>query len=768
MFKRISSSIIILMVIVLMLLPISVSAQSIATQTPGPVSPGQEELRVGPNIYSLSDLGYVDQIMNGPYDYLRVRFRLPDTWKLKSGANIQLHLKTVVTAPDSANPNELLDAGGSTMDIQFNSKWVKTLILDGSGEEFFNISLPTESLTSATGQNTLTFYLDAGIDCTFNHQTTIILLSDSNLDLVHDSVQPQISLSLLPAPLYRPNTLVPKEDFLALPFTDLTGPFAVMVTPDNPTAGELQAVLTTTAGFGLLTGGNLQIIPIPISKLTPEIRNSSNLIFVGSGTGFDILQEAKLPARWENNQYIADGVNAGDGIIQQVISPWSASHIILVVGGGNDSGVAKAAQALSSGIVRAGNIQNLAIVADIMEGRSTASVPVDRTLATLGLTTTQLSAVKYNAIDFMEAPFFIPAGQKVASDAYIDVAFTNSPLLDINESGLTVLMNGVSIGGINYTPESSKGITVQRLTIPSHVIHSGTNRITIESNNHPPVYCSDTISANIWTTVYAETLLHIPLELAAGNEKAVTTLQNYADFLTTSPTMDNVGFIVAPGSHSALEAASELAFVLGTRLNGDLVELHSSYSDQVSEEFLKGRDLILVGKASEIPILAEMGEKMPAPFDPGSNIAQESIFRVKYQMPADVNLGYLELLPSPFDPERTILAVLGTTDAGIGFSTDALTISSLRNQLVGDFAVIQNEQVVSSDSRLGVGTGVISATFVPGVTPEVVPSIVAIPETEAPLPIANQKGWIIPFVVISSLIAVALIVYLVRKNRRLF
>jgi cellulose synthase operon protein B len=767
MFKRISV-LSMMLVIGFMFLPVSASAQSITTPTPETTNQEIEGKKVGPNIYSFSELGYVDQIMNGPYDYLRVRFRLPDTWELKSGANIQLHLKTVVTAPDSPNPDELIDASGSTMDIQFNGKWVKTLILNGSGEEFFSIPLPTDSLTSATGQNTLTFYLDAGIDCTFNHQTTIVLLSDSNLELIHDTINPVTSLSLLPAPFYRANALVPKEETMAAPFSSITGPYAVMVTPDNPTSGELQAALTTSAGVGLLTGGKLQIITLPISQLTPEIRNSSNLIFVGIGSGFDILQEVKLPAQWNNSQFLLEGMESDDGLLEEVISPWSTSHVLMVLSGGNEAGIIKAAQALSSGIVRAGDQPNAAIVTDITEGKSIAQVPVDRTLATLGLTTTQLSAIKYNAIDFMEAPFFVPAGQKVAGDAYVDIAFTNSPLLDLNESGLTVLINGISIGGVNYTTESSKGMSVQRLTIPSHVIHSGTNRIVIESNNHPPVYCSDTVSANIWTTVYDQSLLHIPLEAAVHAEVSVSTLQNYADFLTSSPTLDKVGIIVAPGSTAAIEAASKIAFVLGTRLNGELVELQSVYANQVPEEFLLDRDIVFVGKASEIPLIAEIGDKFPAPFDAGSNIAQESIFRVRYKMPEDVNLGYLELLTSPWDPNRMVFAVLGTTDEGIGFSINALTIASLRNQLFGDFAVIQNEQVVSSDSRFGVGTGVISATFVPGTVPVEVPSILAEPQEQAPLPIANQKGWIIPFVLISTLAAIAIVIYMVIKNRRPF
>lgn len=760
-----------IIVLVTMLLWLTLSpamgfAQSEEPPATTPIDADAEALPVllqGENVYAFSDLGYSDEIMNGPYDYLRYRFHLPETWVLNNGTSLQLKIRNTVSSTSSISESELVAATGATLDVNFNSVWVTTLVLDWSGERIVSIPIPAKALSLETGQYTLSLYLDAGIDCLFDHQTTVLVSAESVIDLQHTLIPPKIDLTQFPRPIYQnnslaSNTVTSKDTVSAL----------VLVTPDQPSQGELQAALTLSAGFGYLTGGNMPVNMIPVSSLTEEMRSTSSLFFVGKGADFDILSQATLPAAFSGTKFNAPDAQPEDGVIQAAISPWNPMKVLAVISSETDAGMVKAAQAASSGVIRVGNRLDLAIVSEITQKELNETVPVDRTLADLGYASLQMGGMRYNPVDYLDVLFYVPAGQTVDGEAYIDVVFNNSSMLNLEQSGLSILLNGNTIGGVAYTWESAEKITSQKIPIPGFLLRPGMNLLTVQANNHPLDYCSDFNYDNAWTTLYDQTLIHLPLKPAETKEVSFPTLGNMTDFLTASPNLETVTFVVAPNSPAALSAASSIAYDLGVQVIGEMVQLKAAFADQTLDDFRQDQEVVLVGKPSELPMIAELGEQLPAPFEDGSNVANESIFRVIYRLPAGTSLGYLELVESPWTTGRNILAVLGSTDAGVLDSANAMTNSVLRNQLAGNFAVVRGEQIITSDTRYGIGTGNISATLVPEATPEVQNMGGTNPVVPAEVPMANQTGWILPVVAVLSvlIVLILLVVFITYRKKR--
>jgi hypothetical protein len=130
---------------------------------------------------------------------------------------------------------------------------------------------------------------------------------------------------------------------------------------------------------------------------------------------------------------------------------------------------------------------------------------------------------------------------------------------------------------------------------------------------------------------------------------------------------------------------------------------------------------------------------------------------VAYRLPAGTDIGYLELLPSPWNESRTILAVLGSTPTGLQWSARALVDPALRSQLAGNFAVVNDLQVLSADTRLGLGTRNLSATAIPGDHVGIVA-----PLGSPPPPISNL--WILPTVGASSLAILFVLAIVVRSS----
>jgi cellulose synthase operon protein B len=766
--KKLSLIFVLILIIMLAFSAFPVAAQATTTPVPGSTSTPAPLLE-GADVYPFSSMGFNDRIMNGPYDYISIHFSLPYNWTLKKGAAIQLHLISAFTSQSNLSESELVQATGATLDVSFNGKFLTTVVLDWSGERTITIPISDRALLTTTpGQHYVSLYLNAAIDCKLVHHTTVSVISDSRLDLQHDIINPGIDLVQFPFPIYQENSFLPNSVISASaadPITALgTVPPAALVTSDNPSAAEMQAALIVSAGLGRLTSGNLPLTTLPISKLTDQIKQSYHLIFVGKGDGFTTLKDLALPVIYDGKTFKSADAQPDDGLIQEAVSPWDPSKVILVVSGESDAGILKAAQAISSGVIRVGERPDLAIVSEITPGKVINSVPDDRTLADLGYETAQITGVGYGIRDYL---FVVPAGLTLREAASFDVVFTNSTMLNFTQSGLSVLLNGQSIGGVRVSADTAKSITTEKLNIPQYLLRAGMNRLTIQVINMPLYDCSDVDLNNMWTSILNQSVLHIPLAPSTSGVAKQITLADHKDFLTSSPTLDSTAFIVAPNSPTAIMAASQIAFQLGSLMTGGSVELKAVYADQVPDSLRKNYDLVVVGRASQLPIIAELGTDLPAAFDKGSDVAQESVFKVIYRISPNISIGYLELLTSPWDSTRNILTVLGSTDEGLSYASNALTNAGIQAKLGGNYAIVRNEQVITADTRAGVGTGNISATLIPEVPQETqIPTDIPAAVTSEQSPFANPTNWVLPGVGISSVLIIIIIIVVFFKSRQ--
>jgi hypothetical protein len=155
-----------------------------------------------------------------------------------------------------------------------------------------------------------------------------------------------------------------------------------------------------------------------------------------------------------------------------------------------------------------------------------------------------------------------------------------------------------------------------------------------------------------------------------------------------------------------------------------------------------------------------MKESLPAPFEAGSDVAVVKNPQVSYRLGASTPIGYLELLRSPWNKDRVVLAVLGNSVQGINQASDAILVPAQRSHLMGDFSLITDTQIISVDTRLGVSQAANTTSTTPG------------PITEQPLKIENfpiaQPGWILPVllaaIVLMLLTVVIVIISAKRKN----
>ena len=700
-------------------------------------------------------LGETDTLLRGPYGTKNIRFGLPANWAFEEGATLQL----IMTANLITDATQTVAEGqfiGATLNVSFDNESVATVPILAGSNVAYDIPIPSTALDSplSDGRHELELFLDAGNDCTTtetNRQTSVVISSSSHFTIPFAEQEPVIDLTMLPRPIFQRDSIFPVD--------------VSLVVPDSPTAGEMQAALTVASSFGRMSGGEMGVNLVTMSDLTPQMRTDSQLIFVGKSSNMSLLQGAALPSPLQGNNFAAPGMQDDDGVLQMAISPWNTGRAVLVVGGNSDLGVVKAAQALSNENIQTVGDHSLALIANVLPpttSRPNTSIPQEmRTFSDLGYGILTMNGVgrAEQTVRFSMPPGFVATG-----DAYLDLAFNHSGLLDFNRSGLTVFLNGNLIGSVLLSQQTAT-TTTQRIKIPVSSLETNINELKFEVDLAPLSQCSFLDFSNLWFSILPESVLNLPLSAATADAVTLRDLGSYPYPFTSEPTLSNLAFVLSKNDPASWNAAAQVALQLGRQAAGALFNPGVAFDGEIPEDIRNSRNLIVVGLPTNLTILEEMNESLPAPFEVGSNVAVLQGQQVAYRFPAESDLGFLELLASPWNSERVILAVVGTTAQGVRQAATALTDPLLRSRLKGNFVLVNNESLSVADTRTGLGLASVSAEGGAAAEVPVTSGETAAEPAQSSVFSGGSVSWI-PMVVGGLLIAILLVIIIAAITRR--
>lgn len=637
-------------------------------------------------------IGQTDTLLRGPYGTFNARFGLPANWAFKEGASLQLIITAnlVTDAAQSVANGQFI---GSTLNVNFNKNDIATIPLLAGPNVTYDVPIPPSALNSpmSDGRHELSLFLDAGNDCNDNSRhTSIVISAASHFTIPYAEQAPALDLTTLPRPIFQRDSIFPVD--------------SKVVVPDSPSAQEMQAALTVASSFGRMSGGDMKVSLIPMSQLTPEMRTGSQLIFVGKSSTLSLLQGIALPSPLQSNKFTDPNMQPDDGVLQLAVSPWNTGRAMLVVGGNSDVGVVKAAQALSNENIQTIGNRNLALIANVMApsgGPATDnSLPKEsRSFAELGYSSLTMNGVGRSDT---YVHFNLPPGYTATEDTYLDLAFNHSGLLDFSRSGLTVFLNGNLIGSVLLSKETASTNT-QRIKIPPSSLVTSTNELKFEVDLAPLSQCSFLDFSNLWLSILPESILHMPLQPATAGSASLNDLSSFPYPFAGEPTLSNLAFILPKNDPSAWNTAAQIALQLGRQAAGALFNVGAAFDGEIPDDIRNSRNLIVVGLPGENQLLAELNDSLPAKFEKGSNVAVIQGEQVSYRFPSGSDLGYLELLNSPWNADRVILAVVGSTAAGVQQAGTALTDPILRSRLKGNFVLVNGQTLSVADTRTGLG-----------------------------------------------------------------
>lgn len=700
-------------------------------------------------------LGRTDTTLTGPIDVSTFSFGLPADWKLNGAGSLDLFLNVTFDVAGSVTGDGQTTStqSGGVLTVNFNDVTLGTILLDRIGDIQTTLAIPVEALDSTRldGRMAVTFTLDTGLSCLIDRQTTIIIRSASSFNLPHASVTPDINLVNFPRPIYQASI-----------YPDV----ALIVLPNEPTASELQGALTISSGLGNMTGSRLSLDLVRVGDLTEDQKKASHLIFLGKAGSLPILSDLKLPLTVAKTGAVESLflTSEDDGVVQMINSPWNPAMVALVISGNSDAGVIKAAQAVSSGVLRTAGATNISLITDVSPVPLATTLPTDQTLVDLGYDGSLLTRRGINTVSYR---FYIPPGNSVAGDSYFELAFSHSALLDFTRSGALISLNGRPLGSIKLTEQTaSQSVNLARFTIPASAVVPGNNVLDVSFSLFPIVNCSVAGFQGLWARIWPDSRFHLPIGILPADITPVLGLDTYPAPYTFDSTLGSTAFVLPRGDIDSWKLALQVAGFLGDRAGGTITTLSAFYGDEITDQQKAAYHLLLFGRPSQQPLISVLRDVLPAPFPTDSDIADERNMQVSFRVQPDAPIGYLESLPSPWNADRIILAVLGNSAQGLRWSTDALILPDLRSHLAGDFAVINGTQIVTSDSRLlpkgvdpsssGLNTPAASLTELANIPPVTAPK-------------ATQPKWVLPMMFISILLAVLVVTSVIysgwKRNR---
>lgn len=706
---------------------------------------------VGENdaVISFGELGFIEDELFSPFDSTNVRFTVPANWRLTSGGEIVLEFDLLISGSDIGKLSAEGEFYSGTLAVTFNRQIIGTIYLSELGSHTVHLPIPDDALLSQDENNkyNVEILLNASISCDYDIHSSVILKPTSYLYLPFEISKPVMDLSRLPYPYYSRNSLVPLSQ-------------TMLVVPDNPDIYELQAALNVAVGFGSMTGGSSDLNLITASQLSDDLLVNANLIFIGTPEKFNQLSDVQFTSPVENGKFVnLDPVFANDGIIQITNSPWNENNAVMLVSGNTGEATNMAGRAVSTGNIFLMDDPTIAFVAEIQDNLDSSAVVENMTFEDLGYGTETISGVGFERVEYL---FYVAKEQVNSQDGYIDLNYSHIGVLENIGSSVVVALNGEVISS-GVLLNETEILSLERIEIPTGLLRFGENQLDVMVTLLPHVSCDFVGHLQNYLSIDNQSLIHIPVGPPdESNGTQFIDLQLYPKMFLGYSDLGNLAFVL-PKEHSpSWNIAANIAFLLGDVSVPSISNLKVVYGDEASGDVLQNNGLIIVGKPSMLPLLNEINDVLPAPFDFSSDTASEKELQVVYRIPPGVSLGYLEILSSPYNGSEAVLIVAGNSDQGVDLAGSALTNSDLKNQISGLFAVTNGTQVVSSRVSPVSGSGSRQTSIVGDIVSGADEVVVAqVPDVAVSTTQISRPAWLLPVFIGSAVVLGLIILYLI-------
>jgi hypothetical protein len=631
---------------------------TVCAQGPGE---GEEPITVAPSgrlDLTFGQLGYDTKQLNRERDDQYYWIGLPGNFRvLPTGNYLDLTTYHLPEVPDRP----------AVLKVTVNGRLLSTIPMTASNavSNTVRIALPPDLLR--TGSNSIRIGLDTSTTCEDPGAIVDVFIDPTSiLSFSYQQNPYPTDLSRYPLPFT-------EESLFRIPVT--------LVLPDHPTPNDLTAAATVAAGLGQMSGGAIDLTAVLASELSPDMRGSHHLIVVGKPGDNAVLSNLALPMLIDDTR-----LQPGQGVLEEILSPWNGFRLVLVVSGLDDEAVSKASHALNRQAHFLGMQGTVAVVTALRAvPEPVAPRTPSMTLAALGYGDQVAYGAQPQGFTY---DFTLPLGWRLEAPPFFVCKFSHADILDPNASAMDIALNGVLIGSTLLNTDNA-GEGELTVSLPRRLLKVGRNRLAIGIEMNFPVgtrdKCMDLADERAWTVISSESEVFLPYETVALSPD----LSRLPYPFSQSTGFDHTLFVL-PDQPSSKTVSNliRLAVLLGSSSRQEGVSARVACASDVDEEIRKIYHLILLGRPTENVLLRVVNAYLPQPFVPDSDVLKPlAVDSVAFLPDPARDAGLLELTDSPWNENYSLLAVTGTTDEGVRLAVETLLKSP--DALKGNLAVVE-------------------------------------------------------------------------------
>ncbi|MFC3747378.1 cellulose biosynthesis cyclic di-GMP-binding regulatory protein BcsB [Paenibacillus sp. GCM10012306] len=447
---------------------------------------------------------------------------------------------------------------------------------------------------------------------------------------------------------------------------------SLLTVPENATAVELEAAAYALSGYAKANTLNDRTIPLlPYRSDTLQDKEAVVLIAM-----YDRLP-ASLKAAITPSQDM--GTHAVIELVNKETRP------TLVVTSRDENLLIKAGRLLANGELTRQISSDLKVVGDTTE---VASPPFD--LST-NITFTE-NGDKLTGPYHQEQTYFVslPSNRSIADSGKISLDLRYAQNLDFDRAMVTVSINDTPIGSKKLNRELANGDTLN-LAIPQNLNISGNFSVKVafdlEMTN---AICTPNTEQMPWAYIGKDSMMHL-------NTKDRTDLlfNNYPYPFLRDGVYNHVAVVLPQKLDDyAFRSLSNVFNLLGKYAGsntGDII----FYPDNVNEDRLKNNNIIAIGSFKDNKVIRDTNNKLYFQYN-----SDGTRFRSNEKMSIEDNyggqIGTLQLIESPFQAGRGMLAVTGARSEDYYVASRLLATEKDRWKVFGDGVIADKDGNVNA------------------------------------------------------------------------
>ncbi|MEK4210641.1 cellulose biosynthesis cyclic di-GMP-binding regulatory protein BcsB [Paenibacillus odorifer] len=452
----------------------------------------------------------------------------------------------------------------------------------------------------------------------------------------------------------------------------LTKSQSILTVPDKSTAAEMEAATYALSGF--VKGITLNDKTIPLLPYWADtVQNKAAVVLVAM---YDRVP-SELKAKLSSTEDL--GTHALLQLVNKDTQP------TLVVTSKDENLLIKAGRLIANPELIGQITSDLKTVTDATE----VSAPALSISSNITFTET---GDKLTGAHHQEQTYFIslPANRSIADSGKISLDFRYAQNLDFTRSLVTVSINNTPIGSKKLTKELANG-DILNLSVPQNLNISGNFSVTVAFDLEiEGARCIIDRDQMPWAYISKDSVMQL-------NTKDRTDLlfNNYPYPFIRDGIYNHVAVVLPEQMDDyAYLSVSNIFNLLGKYASGNIGNIQF-YTDTVSADHLKNNNIIAIGAYKNNKVIRDQNAKLYFQYNgDGTTIRSNEKMSIEEQYGA--RIGTLQLIDSPFEAGRALLAVTGVSSEEYYLGSKLLATERDKWKVFGDGAIVDKDGNVSA------------------------------------------------------------------------